>query len=509
MNAQELKKYLVNNEIDVQSAYAAFGMADWVFRAYSDSSGITGIDHDHVHCYFGHCNSEDVFYQLISRDDIKKVSHKIYDDYLKDPDSLLKDKIGAQHKLMEEMDESWREYENKQEISDEKFFEIFKKITDLGYEWWKYGVIGEDKAEVVAWEVVPRFQKRHSLSYEEAREAVSVLAHPDEMAVFNQERKKFFEICLAIYREMEKNEKSIFADAWKNERIKEMIDGYQKDFFWIKTNFYEAVKITEDLLGEEMRGEVGSKSEKEIEEEIHKIDKNFIDIHKKKEEVRGKYSLGSDDLRDIEFSQAAILWFDQRKLGMMRHLYYIYSMMREIPKRKGIDYHTCTLYFVEELLSLLKEDNHLDMDIISSRKENIFLSFDHGKRIIYSGCEASEMFDIIMKNNHSNELKGVVASRGGKEKIRGIVNIIIRPDKNDFEEGKILVTSMTRIEFVPLMKKALAIITNEGGLACHAAIVSRELGIPAIIGTKSATKFLKNGDEIEMDLKTGEIKILE
>ncbi len=67
---------------------------------------------------------------------------------------------------------------------------------------------------------------------------------------------------------------------------------------------------------------------------------------------------------------------------------------------------------------------------------------------------------------------------------------------------------MTRVEFAPLMRKAKAIITNEGGVACHAAIVSRELGIPAIIGTKTGTKQLKNGDLVEMDLESGLIKIV-
>lgn len=59
------------------------------------------------------------------------------------------------------------------------------------------------------------------------------------------------------------------------------------------------------------------------------------------------------------------------------------------------------------------------------------------------------------------------------------------------------------------MRKAGAIITNEGGLACHAAIVSRELGVPAIIGTKNATNVLNDGDEVEMDLKTGEVRVVE
>jgi len=66
---------------------------------------------------------------------------------------------------------------------------------------------------------------------------------------------------------------------------------------------------------------------------------------------------------------------------------------------------------------------------------------------------------------------------------------------------------MTLPEFMPLMRRAKAVVTDEGGLTCHAAIVSRELGIPCIISTKNATKILKNGDQIEMDLSTGLIQI--
>ena len=85
---------------------------------------------------------------------------------------------------------------------------------------------------------------------------------------------------------------------------------------------------------------------------------------------------------------------------------------------------------------------------------------------------------------------------------------MLDPRKSGFKKGQILVTSMTRPEFVPLMHLAKAIVTDEGGVTTHAGIVSRELGIACIVGTRSATKVLKTGDKIEMDTKTGEIKIL-
>ena len=61
---------------------------------------------------------------------------------------------------------------------------------------------------------------------------------------------------------------------------------------------------------------------------------------------------------------------------------------------------------------------------------------------------------------------------------------------------------------VPLMKKSKAIVTDEGGVTCHAAIVSRELGIPCIIGTRFATKIIKDNDQIEVNATKGVVKIL-
>jgi pyruvate,water dikinase len=74
---------------------------------------------------------------------------------------------------------------------------------------------------------------------------------------------------------------------------------------------------------------------------------------------------------------------------------------------------------------------------------------------------------------------------------------------NKFEKGQILVTEMTAPDWVPAMKKALAIVTNSGGTTCHAAIVSRELGIPCIVATKDATTVIENGQDITVDADNG------
>ncbi|RJO62101.1 phosphoenolpyruvate synthase [candidate division WS5 bacterium] len=98
-------------------------------------------------------------------------------------------------------------------------------------------------------------------------------------------------------------------------------------------------------------------------------------------------------------------------------------------------------------------------------------------------------------------LKGSAASVG---MAGGPVKIIHSPSEIDkILEGDVLVTEMTTPDFVPAMKRASAIVTDEGGRTCHAAIVSRELGIPCVVGTETATETLKKYPEVTVDGKGG------
>lgn len=102
-------------------------------------------------------------------------------------------------------------------------------------------------------------------------------------------------------------------------------------------------------------------------------------------------------------------------------------------------------------------------------------------------------------------VQGLPASPG---KASGVARVVNNPELIDtFKDGEILITEMTAPDWVPAMKKAKAIITNLGGMTCHASIVSRELGIPCIVGTKSrgigATEAIKDGMTITVDASNG------
>lgn len=112
----------------------------------------------------------------------------------------------------------------------------------------------------------------------------------------------------------------------------------------------------------------------------------------------------------------------------------------------------------------------------------------------------------IERKEKEYSVKGFSANKGiviGKVKV-----VLSSATFHKLEEGDILVTTMTSVDFVPIMKKAAAFVTNEGGITSHASIVAREMNKPCIIGTKTATQVFKDGDIVEVNANTGTVKII-
>jgi pyruvate,water dikinase len=132
-----------------------------------------------------------------------------------------------------------------------------------------------------------------------------------------------------------------------------------------------------------------------------------------------------------------------------------------------------------------------ELYIVQARPETVHSTKDKSKLITY---ELAEKGDIICQ--------GVsVGEKIGHGQVKVIMDI---HDAHDFKEGDILVTDMTDPDWEPIMKLASAIITNRGGRTCHAAIISREMGVPAVVGSGNATKVLKDNMKVTVSCAEGE-----
>ncbi len=143
--------------------------------------------------------------------------------------------------------------------------------------------------------------------------------------------------------------------------------------------------------------------------------------------------------------------------------------------------------------------------IVQSRAVTFFADNKDGNKIDNktSGMQEDANMEANQAAHNTNQvlLRGMGVSPGVGS---GIVKIVTGLDDiNKIEKGDVLVTEMTNPDFVPAMEKAAAIVTNRGGVTSHAAIVSRELGVPAIVGTVNATEILKDGQMITVDATDG------
>lgn len=505
MQKEKLSEYLKTTEFDIANANAAMFLADYIFGSYADSHRLHKRNFSPVCAYFSY-NRLDSFYQIIEDRFLVEVGDEVYREYGRDRKSLDR-KIREHQALTVKEGKIWNEYEkNRKKNLDRKILgKYYKKFMDVSRRWWYYGSIGEDKGRVIERRIIPAFAKRHNLPLEKANEIFNILSHPKEQAIFNLERKDFLDICISVSEDnLMKNivKKGDFGNIHDPVLMKK-IKNYLKKYFWIRTDFLNRSEITEESLLRSVQDEIGKRAVTKIREELDNLKNNFLKIEKEKKETEKKMTWTKEDREMIYFAKRTIYWIDQRKLGMTKEFYYIFTLLDDLAKLCGMKSNDLILYTAEEIGELIASGRKSSKKILDARHDGVFIVWGKGGHVRYFfDPEGEKMLELALKLDQK-EVKGIVASRGRGGKITGRARIVLNPAKTDFKKGEILVTSMTRVEFVPLMRRAKAIVTNEGGLACHAAIVSRELGIPAVIGTKNATKFLHDGDIIEIDLKSG------
>ena len=196
------------------------------------------------------------------------------------------------------------------------------------------------------------------------------------------------------------------------------------------------------------------------------------------------------------------------RVGLRYHFCYVINLLfRELSRRSDIPIDVFYYANQQELNKLIFGQIE-DYKYILARK-NFYCEYYEGNKLsIISKKELSEIKKHFIKDKiiKTDELSGQVAFLG---KVSGRVKIVLSSkDINKVKVGDILVAIYTDPNLLPAMKKAIAFVTEQGGITSHAAIVAREMKKPCIIGTRIATKVLKDGDLVEVDANNGIVKKL-
>lgn len=189
--------------------------------------------------------------------------------------------------------------------------------------------------------------------------------------------------------------------------------------------------------------------------------------------------------------------------------YTLNQAVNELSRQLGVAVNELHSLLPAEFLTAIKTKKIPNVEILRQRFNKSVVHVKTFNKIeVFLGREA----EAFIKNNKPQEqavsqnavIKGFVASSG---KVTGIVKIVNNvKDIHKIFKGDILVAAQTIPQYLPAMAKAAAFVTDIGGITSHAAIVAREMKKPCIIGTKIASKILRDGDIIEVDAEKGEVR---
>jgi phosphohistidine swiveling domain-containing protein len=336
-------------------------------------------------------------------------------------------------------------------------------------------------------------------------EVLSYITTPETESFSFMERRSMFTLMGQVYDRMgkslfERSPEEILA-ALKQEEpaLYEQLVELSHRYFWINNNYRRVIVLGPLDFIRKMKDE--SLSFDHPREELQIMERTRRDaLERKKEHLE---PLGKEERTMAYLLSEGGAWQDERKKCNLIADHVLMRFLEEVSRRTGHPMEVMRNVTTAELAAVLR--GSADMAEIERRHEQDFSFYSkvHG-RYVETVMEPGRRYE-ESEVEHAKELRGTPASHG---KVEGEVIVITREDEfSKMKDGTILVSVMTRPEYVPLMKRAKGLITDEGGLTCHAAVVSREFRIPCVVGTRKATRILKDGDLVELDADKGLITL--
>ncbi|MBD3310486.1 hypothetical protein GF351_04660 [Candidatus Woesearchaeota archaeon] len=285
-----------------------------------------------------------------------------------------------------------------------------------------------------------------------------------------------------------------------SEDVSEEIRKHLDTFAWIRV---ESFNKAEEYTSEELTGELKKLLRSDLNEEIRRDTAWMHDLVEKERFIE-ENELSDEIVRIANLSSVFAHWQDMRKEVSLMTTYLNTRYLAHLSKRTGIDEDDLAYADISEMKKVIAGE--IAVEVLQKRKKGSLWVYGKEGLEVYPEDEVKDSVDDMLGASHDDveELKGVAASLG---KATGEVKIVVKKaDMQKMKQGDVLVSPMTRPEHVPAMKKAAAIVTDEGGVTCHAAVISREMKIPCIVGTRIATKSLKDRDKVEVDADKGIVR---
>jgi len=373
---------------------------------------------------------------------------------------------------------------NVKNLSDKELLELNEQLGWAAHDYW-LNPIFIDIFDPCADEIMLEEIKKSKLTINP--QDLKTLLKPERKTVFQEYKTKILDYLLSPKDKQDAKLKKILAD-----------------FDFVASSYAQGDPLTKRHVNHEIN-HINLKLAKRELTALKNYKKN---LKKQKQQIIIKLNLHKRLALLFQFFSFLAYWRDERKAVLQKTVIGLNILGQEITVRSRLPWKEVCLVPPTEIKSLPVKKS-LIQKYKKLLRDNYLLVYDHkGKKTVpLSKTQCEKIMKILRpKNSEAQSLSGKPAFLG---RVKGKVRIIDwEKDFSKFKKGEILVTAMTRPEFMSILRKASAIVTDEGGITCHAAIVSRELKIPCVIGTQTATKLLKDGDLVEVDANRGIVKII-
>ncbi len=340
------------------------------------------------------------------------------------------------------------------------------------------------------------------LATEQIGEAFSALTTVEEKSLHQEQEENFFKLLLEV-NENSEWKKALLEKKWhESKTLLQKIEMHAEKYGWLSRGYEGPITWTTEYFAELLKSEL--KQGTNAKEKLVELETTHKMLLEKQKLYEKKLAMNAEYTGLFQVARLFTVIKNERKDVVLKLYSDLDKLMKEIAKRLNITYKQSMYISPPEMPSALLEGK-VDETELTKRQKLSYILVNANEMTMFGSKEAVEFLKLIqVEKKEINELQGHCACPG---KARGKVKVINTPiEIHKMQEGDILVSHATEPNLVPAMKKAAAIITDQGGITSHAAIVSRELGVPCVIGTKIATKVFKDGDEVEVDATNGVIK---
>jgi len=354
-------------------------------------------------------------------------------------------------------------------------------------------------------QIIARFIENTNLSKNLKNEDKITLLEAEEMAIVQQERLDFVRLMNEIKENYKKYDKAVEKDPL----LQRLINEHREKYYYMNANYGHAEEIKADEILKKVKHEYEKANYRLEEKSLLEIKKHYRNLKAEKDRIIHDYNIPKDLLAAFHYFSVLSDWRDKRKKMHQIGCVASQHIFDEIAHRNNIAGGLSKYLWLKDVEKSVVGLENLKNELESRAKESVLIIEDTGKFGWLFDIEARKIKDELDKTILSKSTKIIRGMSSYRGKITGIAKIINSTDAfHRFNHDDVLISSMTRVEFMPVVRKASAIVTDEGGITCHAAIVSRELEIPCIVGTRVATKIIKDGDFVEVDANEGIVRIL-